>query len=62
MEICATRAASREHGAIEYNERFIKFYESFGELEQYIVEENEADAKTIAERIKRGLDVGLFRF
>jgi predicted ABC-type ATPase len=62
IDICATRAANREYGAIEYNERFIKFYESFGELQQYIVEENEADAKAIAERVKRGLDVGLFRF
>ena len=62
IDICAARAANRERGAIEYNERFIKFYESFGELQQYIVEENEADTKTIAERIKRGLDVGLFRF
>lgn len=27
-----------------------------------IAEESEADANTIAKRIKRGLDVGLFRF
>jgi ABC-type oligopeptide transport system ATPase subunit len=62
MEICASRSSSREEGKIEYDERFIKFYEMFGEMEQYIVEENEADAKSIAERVKRGLDVGLFRF
>ncbi len=62
MEICASRSASREIGKITYDERFLKFYESFGELQQYIVEENEAGATAIVERIKRGLDVGLFRF
>ena len=62
MEICASRSAGRDVGKINYDERFIKFYESFGGLQQYIVEENEAGAKAIAERVKRGLDVGLFRF
>ncbi len=63
MEICAQRAATRVHGVIpEYLEPHIKLYESFDELQQFIIEENEADAKAIAERIKRGLDVGLFRF
>lgn len=62
MEICASRAATHQHGAIhEYEERYIKLYESFNDMQQYIIEENDADVKTIAERIKRGLEVGLFR-
>jgi chloramphenicol 3-O-phosphotransferase len=63
MEICAQRAATRQHGAIpEYLEQHVRLYESFNEVEQYIIDENEASAKAIAQRIKRGLDVGLFRY
>jgi len=62
LEICANRAATRKKGVIaEYNEQLTKLYRSFDELQQYIVEENEADARSVAERIKRGLEVGLFR-
>lgn len=62
VEICASRAAARLHGAItEYHDRHIKLYESFNDMQQYIIDENDAGAKAIAERIKRGLDVGLFR-
>lgn len=63
MEICAQRAATRKLGAIpEYARQHTDLYRSFDEAQQYIVEENEADAKAIAERIKRGLEAGLFRF
>jgi predicted ABC-type ATPase len=63
MKICADRAAARKEGAIpEYHEQFREMYASFDELQQYIVEDDEADAGVIAKRIKKGLDVGLFRF
>lgn len=60
--ICTKRAVTRTEGLIIYNENHIKLYEAFDELQQYIVEDDNADAKTIAERIKRGLEVGLFRY
>ena len=60
-EICAKRAATRKDGVIpEYHHEYIKLYQAFDEMQQYIVEDDEADAKDIAARIKRGLDVGLF--
>jgi hypothetical protein len=61
--ICAKRAATRKDGVIpEYHEKYTKLYSAFDDLQQYIVEDDEADAKAIAARIKRGLDASLFRY
>lgn len=62
METCARRLAAKEHEAGEYGELYIRMYESYNEVQPYIIDDEQADAKAIAQRIKRGLEAGLFRY
>jgi tRNA uridine 5-carbamoylmethylation protein Kti12 len=61
LDICASRAASRDEGAIKDYERFKEFYAMFDPAQKYMIYDNEGDAATIASHIREGLDEGIFR-
>jgi predicted kinase len=59
--VCAQRAAHRVEGAIADYARYRGLYSSFDGMEHYTIQDDESDAASIAKRIRKGLDAGVFR-
>jgi hypothetical protein len=59
LKVCAARAANRAEGKIaQYS---AEFYALFGGMERHAIEDDSADAATLARRIGQGLNNGVFR-
>jgi predicted kinase len=59
--VCAVRSAHRTEGAIADYARYRDLYSSFDGMEHYTIQDDESDAASIAKRIRKGLDAGVFR-
>ena len=61
LPVCQKRAAERSEGQILDYSKYQDFYEMFkGRIENEVCDDA-ADARSLALRIRRGLDAGLFR-
>jgi len=61
LEMCERRAAARPEGTIADYNVYRDFYTMFEGLPKYEIADDEADAGSIARRIRTGLDQGIFR-
>ena len=61
LATCEARAAARPEGKIADYSGYRDFYAMFEGLPQHAVSDDAADARTVARRIRDGLDQGLFR-
>jgi len=59
--VCAARASSRAEGKIADYTSYADFYRLFEGADHYTVRDDEADASTIARRIKEQISIGTFR-
>ncbi|HEY1464650.1 MAG TPA: hypothetical protein VGF44_14630 [Terriglobales bacterium] len=59
--ICAARAAARPEGAIPDYSSYSEFYATFDGMERNTISDDKNDATVIADRIREGLDRGMFR-
>ncbi len=60
LAICETRAAARSEGRIANYESHREFYALFEDASRYVVCDDEADACSLAQRIRQGLSEGSF--
>ncbi len=60
-EVCAARAAARPAGRIADYGPYRELYASFDEAQQYVVQDDDSAAVTVATGIREGLDAGRFR-
>jgi chloramphenicol 3-O-phosphotransferase len=58
---CEQRAAARPEGKIADYSVYRDFYAMFEGLPKYEISDDDADAASVARRIRAGLDAGLFR-
>ena len=61
LAICEQRAAARPEGKIADYTAYRDFYKMFQGLPKHEISDDAADAKSIALRIRTGLDQGIFR-
>ena len=61
LRTCERRAAARPEGTIADYNVYRDFYTMFEGLPKYEIADDEADAESIAQRIRTGLDQGIFR-
>lgn len=61
LAMCEKRAASRAEGAIANYDVYRDFYTMFEGAPQHEISDDEADARSVARRIRDGLDRGVFR-
>ena len=61
LAVCEQRAATRPEGKIADYGAYRDFYTMFEGLPQHEICDDEADAASIARRIRAGLDQGIFR-
>lgn len=61
LVICERRAAARPEGTIADYNVYRDFYTMFEGLPKHEIADDEADAGSIAQRIRTGLDQGIFR-
>ncbi|MGB9147644.1 MAG: AAA family ATPase [Acidobacteriaceae bacterium] len=61
LAVCEQRAAARPEGKIADYGAYRDFYTMFEGLPQHEICDDEADAASIARRIRAGLDHGIFR-
>ena len=61
IEVCEQRAAARPEGKISDYTIYRDFYKMFQGLPKHEISDDTADAKSIAQRIRAGLDEGIFR-
>jgi len=61
IAVCERRAAERPEGKLSDYSIYRDFYTMFEGLPKYEISDDEADAVSIARRIRAGLDQGLFR-
>jgi chloramphenicol 3-O-phosphotransferase len=61
LETCEERAAARPEGTISNYETYRGFYAMFEGSSKHEISDDEADAPSIARRIRDGLDRGIFR-
>jgi chloramphenicol 3-O-phosphotransferase len=61
LETCEERAAARTEGTISNYETYRGFYAMFEGSSKHEISDDEADAPSIARRIRDGLDRGIFR-
>ncbi len=59
--LCAARATSRTEGTIKDYTPYREFYQMFAGAERYTIDDDQADAKTLAARIGAGIKAGAFR-
>lgn len=59
--VCAARAAARSIGAIPDYSKYLGLYHLFDGFESHTICDDEADARSIAARIRAGLNDGKFR-
>ncbi len=60
LAICEARAATRSEGRIANYDRYREFYALFQDALPYLVCDDEADACSVAKRIRQGLSKGTF--
>jgi len=61
ITVCAQRAAARAEGKIADYSVYRDFYAMFEGLPKHEIADDDADAISLARRIRSGLDAGLFR-
>ena len=61
IEVCEQRTAARAEGKISDYTIYRDFYKMFQGLPKHEISDDTADAKSIAQRIRAGLDEGIFR-
>ncbi|HUX85201.1 MAG TPA: AAA family ATPase [Chitinophagaceae bacterium] len=61
LETCVSRASCRSEGRIGDYTPYLDLYSSFDEAKPHIIQDDNADAETLALRIQQGLGNGLFR-
>jgi hypothetical protein len=61
LRTCEQRAATRPEGTIADYNLYRDFYTMFEGLPEHEIADDEADAESIAQRIRTGLDQGIFR-
>ena len=59
--VCAARAAARSAGSITDYAPYRDLYASFDGVERFTISDDESDARSIAARIRAGLEAGTFR-
>ena len=59
--VCTARASSRAEGTIADYTSYIDSNRLFERADHYTIHDDEADASTIAGRIKEQIDAGMFR-
>ena len=60
-KVCADRATNRKEGAVPDYSVYNKMYDSFNEAAIFTIYDNECSAADMAEKIREGLDEGMFR-
>ncbi len=60
-KVCAARAAARVEGAIADYAPYRELYATFEAEPRHLIEDDASDAPALAQRIRHGLDEGLFR-
>jgi predicted kinase len=61
IAICADRAANRAEGKMPDYGYYKDLYLSFDEAKQYIIADDESDPAVVADKIREGLNEGIFR-
>ena len=61
LGVCEIRAAERSEGRITDYAPYRDFYAMFDGMDRHVLEDDQADAATLAGRILQGLDAGAFR-
>jgi hypothetical protein len=61
LETCEERAAARPEGKISNYDIYRDFYAMFEGSSKHEISDDNADAPSIARRIRDGLDRGIFR-
>jgi hypothetical protein len=61
ISICEQRAAARPEGKIADYSAYRSFYTMFEGLPKHEIGDDQADAASIARRIRQGLNQGIFR-
>lgn len=61
LEVCEKRAAARSEGKISDYGAYREFYSMFEGLPNHEICDDESNARTMARRIRDGLDQGRFR-
>jgi len=59
--VCAARAAGRTEGVIADYAPYRDLYLSFDGAERHMIQDDTSDAAAVAQRIREGLDAGVFR-
>jgi hypothetical protein len=61
ITICEQRAAARPEGKIADYNMYRDFYTTFEGLPKHEIDDDDADPRSIAQRIRAGLDQGIFQ-
>jgi AAA domain-containing protein len=59
--VCAVRAAGRAEGTITDYAPYRELYLTFDIADRHLIQDDASDAKSLAARIRKGLDAGQFR-
>jgi gluconate kinase len=59
-KVCAARAAGRKRGAVADYARYHELYADFNNAARFTIQDDENDVKTVAARIREGLEAGTF--